>query len=146
MAPNFEGIKLDFSAQSLPLALNFTSSGEGLLSEFQATSQQPKLQYGAYTSDLAKGKYSLSWDSLDDMDVWLKKEQETKFIELRPKETVENIKGDRWTMKHVYICAHHRTRGIKKYEKKFPEHGGKVPTKQCGCPCCLIIKCYPNTA
>ena len=145
MAPNFGGIKLDFSVQSLPLALNFTSS-KGLLSEFQATSQQPKLQYGAYTSDLAKEKYSLSWDSMDSMDIWLKKEQETKFIELQLKETLQNVKGDRWPMKHVYFCARQGTRGKKKYEKKFPEHGRKVPTKRCSCTCRLIIKCYPNTA
>ena len=146
MAPNFGGIKLDFSVQSSPLALNFTSSGEGFLSEFQTMLQQLELQYGAYTSDLAKGKYSLSWDSLDDMYIWLKKEQETKFIELQPKETLQNMKGDRWTTKHVYVCARQGTGGIKKYEKKFPEHGRKVPTKQCSCTCCLIIKCYPNTA
>ena len=35
--------------------------------------------------------------------------------------------------------------GNKKYEKKNPKQGRKVPTKWCGCACCLTIKCYPNT-
>ena len=144
MAPKFGGIKLDFSVRSSPLALHFTLPTECSHSQFQATSQLPELHYGAYTSDLAQGKYSLSWDSLCDMEIWLKKEQESKFIELRVKETRQNMKGDGWTKKHVYVCARQGTGGKKKYQKKFPEQGRKVPAKRSGCTCRLIIKCYPN--
>jgi hypothetical protein len=54
------------------------------------------------------------------MELWLKKEQESKFIELWLKETLQN-KKDKWTHNHIYVCAHQGTGGKKKYEKKFPD-------------------------
>ena len=80
------------------------------------------------------------------MELWLRKEEETKFIELRLKETRPNRTNDgEWTQKLLYVCARQGTGGNKKYEKKNPKQGRKVPTKRCGCTCRLTIKCYPNT-
>src|ERR1700732_2562898 len=94
MPAKFGGIKLDFcAAQPSSTALYFTPSVPAAFSEFQATSPTSDLHYGAYTSDLAGGIYTLSWDSLDDMEIWLQKEQETQFVELLLKETPQSMQG-----------------------------------------------------
>ena len=145
MAPKFGGNLLDFSIKQSPLDLNFASVNTSSLSvfNFKATSHN---RYGSYTLDLAEGKYSLSWNSLDKMEVWLRKEEETKFIELRLKETQLNRTNDgKWTQKLLYVCACQGTGGNKKYKKRNPKQGRKVSMKQCGCPSHLTIKCYPNT-
>lgn len=147
MPPKFGGFKLDFTVQSLVPALNFAPPVySSSLSEFQATSQKLELHFGAYTSDLARGKYSLSWGSLADMESWLRKEQESKFIELRLKDTLRSTGCGLWTTKLIYVCARQGTGGSKKYTRKFPEQGRKVPTKRSGCTSRLTIKSYPNTA
>lgn len=148
MPSKFGGNILDFSAQQPPTALNFhlTPSAAFSFSEFQATSHASQLHYGSYTSDLARGKYNLSWDSLDDMVLWLKNEQKSKFIELLLKETPVNPKGSKkWTKKHVYVCAWQGSGGRKEYEKKHPEQTRKILPKRCGCSCRLVVKSYPNT-
>ena len=75
----------------------------------------------------------------------MRKEEETKFIELRLKETQQNRTNGEWTQKLLYVCARQGTRGNKKYEKRHPKQGRKVPTKWCSCTSHLTIKCYPNT-
>jgi hypothetical protein len=82
---------------------------------------------------------------LDDMEIWLQKEQETQFVELLLKETPKSIRWDGWTKKHVYVCACQRSGGRKKYKKKFPQQERNVTNKRCGCTCCLVVKSYPNT-
>lgn len=147
MPSKFGGNKLDFAVQPPPTALNLpsTPSAAFSFSEFQATSHKPQLQNGAYTSDLSRAKYNLSWDSLDDMVLWLKKEQESKFIELLLKDTPVNPKGEEWLKKHIYVCARQGSGGKKGYEKKFPEQTRKILPKRCGCSCRLVVKSYPNT-
>ena len=116
-------------------------------SEFQATSQLPIFIHGDYNQDLALGKYSLSWSSMEEMMSWLKEEEETQVIELRLKEKrVNDVKEKAWTVKFYYVCARQGTGGEKKYEKKHPEWGRKVPSKRCTCECHLTIKAYPNTS
>lgn len=105
----------------------------------------PKLYYSDYDSDIISA-YPLAWQSLEDMQMWLKGEEETKFIELRLKEKRPNLLEEKgWTERYVYVCARQGTGGKKQYQKKFPERGRKVPTKRCGCDCRLIVRCYPNT-
>ena len=143
MAPKFQGNLLDFSVthSSPDLTVN---TGSFSAFKFKATSHN---FYGSYALDLAEGKYPLSWDSLDMMKVWLRKEEETKFIELRLKETRPNKSNDgEWTQKLLYVCARQGTGGDKKYKKRNPKQERKVPTKRCGCMSRLTIKCYPNTA
>ena len=144
MAPNFWGNLLDFSVKHSPPDLNSAPLNTSSFSafKFKATSHN---FYGSYTLDLAGGKYTHSWDSLDMMEVWLRKEEETKFIELRLKETRPNKSNSgEWTQKLLYVCARQGTGGNKKYEKRNPKQGRKVPTKRCGCTSRLTIKCYPN--
>ena len=75
MAPKFRGVLLDFTAPTqVTPTLNFTPQINTYVSKFQATTY-----YGDYTSDLAKGRYNKQWDSLIDMEIWLRKEQEMKF-------------------------------------------------------------------
>lgn len=84
--------------------------------------------------------------SIVSMEIWLRKEEESKFIELRLKETrLNKSRSDGWIKKLMYVCAHQGTGGSKKYKKKHPKQGRKVPSKQCGCTSHLIVKCYPNT-
>lgn len=144
MPPRFGGIKLDFNVHSSPIAsgsavpLPIASS----LNEFQATSQ---LHHGSYTSDLAGGKFKLSWASFEDMQIWLKKEQEAKFIELRLKKTRPHH-GNKWTAQYIYVCARQGSGGASRYIKKH-DWARKIPVKRlASCPCRLIIKTYPNTA
>jgi len=115
-------------------------------SEFQAVSQLPILIHGDYTQDLALGQYSLSWSSIEEMMTWLQQEEETQVIELCLKEKMINDRKEKaWTEKFYYICARQGTGGEKKYKKKHPEWGRKVPSKRCFCECHLTVKAYPNT-
>src|SRR6202050_1823592 len=108
---------------------------------------EPMFQYGGYSYDLARGKYNLSWDSMEAMQIWLLKEQEDKLVELRLKEVKRDNTGVKgWKAKHCYVCARQGTGGESKYEKKNPEWGRKVPTKRSGCACRLVVKTYPNTS
>src|SRR3984957_11403433 len=71
MPRKFGGNKLDFVADLSPLALNYNASSMAgsSCSEFQATSQEdPGPYYGSYATELALGKYTLSWDSLRSME------------------------------------------------------------------------------
>jgi hypothetical protein len=145
MAPKFGGNLLNFSINhSCQLDLNFAPGNTSSLSAFSSKATSYNF-YGSYASDLAGGKYSLSWNTLDMMEAWLRKEEETKFIELRLKETQQNRTNGEWTQKLLYVCARQGTRGNKKYEKRHPKQGRKVPTKWCSCTSHLTIKCYPNT-
>ena len=142
MAPKFRGVLLDFTAPTqVTPTLNFTPQINTYVSKFQATTY-----YGDYTSDLAKGRYNKQWDSLIDMEIWLRKEQEMKFIELRLKDTIQGTVGDGWTQKSVYVCSCQGTGGKKKYEIKKPMYAErKVPSKRTGCKGRLTVKSYPNT-
>lgn len=106
-------------------------------------SPEPEIDHGAYAADLAGGKYSLSWASLQDMEIWLKKEEESMFIELWLKETRHH--KDKWTEQYIYVCAQQGTGGKKAYMRKF-DSDRKLVAKRCGCPCRLIVKSYPNMA
>jgi hypothetical protein len=108
MPHKFGGSKLDFVIAPLPLASNYDASSMAgsSCSECQAMSQvDPGPYYDSYATDLALGKYSLSWDSLSSMDIWLEQEQQCKFIELRLKERERNKISDRWTEKLIHVCA-----------------------------------------
>jgi len=129
MPCKFGGSKLDFAVAPLPLASNYNASSMA----------------GSYAMDLALGKYTLSWDSLSSMDIWLAQEQQSKFIELRLKERERNKRSDKWTEKLIYVCARHGTGGKSKYKKKKEDRGRNIPSKRCGCTSRLIVKCYPNT-
>ena len=145
MAPKFGGNLLDFSIQHSPLSLNFAPVNPSSSSAFKFKAASHNF-YGSYALDLAEGIYSLSWDSLDMMKAWLRKEEETKFVELRLKETRQNKSNNgEWTQKLLYVCARQGTGGNKKYQKKHPKWDRKIPGKRCGCASRLTIKCYPNT-
>jgi hypothetical protein len=101
----------------------------------------PKPLYGDYSSDIASGDYTIQWSSPQDLHAWLKKEQERKMIELRLQTTHVNHNG---TKVYYYSCSRNGTRGAKDYTKKYPERERKIPLKRCSCPCCLIVKSYPN--
>ena len=52
--------------------------------------------------------------------------------------------GQVWTLRHVYVCAREWSGGENLYEKKTKQ-GRKIPSKKTGCPCRIVIKCYPGT-
>ena len=141
MAPKFRDVLLDFTASTqVTPTLNFTPQINTYKSEFQATTY-----YGDYTSDLTKGRYNKQWDSLIDMEIWLRKEQEMKFIEMRLKDMLQGTVGEGWMQKLVYVCSHQGTGGKKKYKIKKSMHTErKVPSKRSGYKGHLTIKSYPN--
>ena len=106
----------------------------------------PTSQFGDYVSDLAQKKYTLSWDSLQTMELWLQKEQTSKFVELWTKETIWNTKSERWIKKQVYVYSPQGTGGTKKYKKKCLKQDKKILDKRLedGCGSHLIVKSYPN--
>lgn len=114
--------------------------------DLPADTSTPVSDPGPYAQDLAKEKYNMAWDSLGDMQAWLRKEQDSKIIELGLKWRRKN-KGNNptWSEKHYYVCARQGTGGLKKYEKKHPEWGRKFPGKRTGCICHLVIKIYSGT-
>ena len=105
--------------------------------------------FGDYDKDLSGTIYNLAWDSLWDMEQWIKGEQREKCIELRKKEVVYNkAKGTkRWLVKHIYVCARQGTGSRSKYIKKNLDWNQKIPSKHLknGCQCRLVIRTYPNT-
>ena len=106
-------------------------------------SQPTQVYHGSYSSNLAAGEYPLSWPSMDAMTLQLRKEEWVKFIELRLKEVVQHP-HNHWDKKLVYICSRQGTGGVKAYEKRKAQHRNMVPTKWVSCPCCLVVKSYPN--
>ena len=100
--------RLPASVPSGPqLALNTNS--------LNTTSNAEALHYGDYTSDVASGRYNISWNSWAEMQAWLRKEQEENVFEL-------SVKWDRppnqsnpmergWTKKIYFNCAQNGTRG-----------------------------------
>ena len=87
-ARNFGGHKLKLDIIKQPLADNASTHVTSSSSKFFAAATShldPTSQFGEYAFDLAQKTYTLSWDSLEAMELWLQKEQASKFIELRQK-------------------------------------------------------------
>ena len=97
---------------------------------------------GDYKRDLASREFKLQWNSCQELLIWLKEEQQKKMIELQHQMYCNNTNG---TLVDYYSCAQDGTGGLKKYTKKFPERERKNPSKQCSCPCHLLVKSYPDT-
>lgn len=113
------------------------------LSQFQATPQAP--EHSAYTRDLASKNYNLSWDSFQQAELWIQKEQATKFIELKLKSRRENGLNAQ-TTSYYNVCARKGAGGAGHYIKKHPERKQKIPSKLCDCSCHLTLKCYTGTS
>ena len=124
---------------SHPLEFNFQLDIPGTATPDPCSTSKPL--YGDYSSDIASGEYTIQWSSPQDLQVWLKKEQEKKMIELRRQTTHVNHNGSKV---YYYTCSRDDTGGVKDYTKKYPERERKIPSKWCSCPCCLIVKSYPN--
>ena len=52
--------------------------------------------------------------------------------------------GQVWTLRHIYVCTCEWPGGKSRYEK-MTDQEWKIPSKKMGCPCNIMIKCYPNT-
>ncbi|KAJ7687489.1 hypothetical protein B0H17DRAFT_1136217 [Mycena rosella] len=104
---------------------------------------------GSYEHDVADGQYTLKWNSLADMTVWLRNEEQTNSIELVCKEprSNKNKKDHHWLIKYLYVCARQGSGGKSKYVAKNAERVRNIPARQAedGCPCRLTVKTYPNT-
>ncbi|KAJ7672561.1 hypothetical protein DFH06DRAFT_95942 [Mycena polygramma] len=101
---------------------------------------------GSYQHDLDSGEYLLSWNSLADMQAWLRQEETDKSISLLLKEAVPN-KGKtphEWTMKHIYVCGRMGTGGKSRYVPTTNQRR-KIPSKRISCPCRITAKSYPGT-
>lgn len=113
------------------------------------TSDPTATDFGDYYKDLSTGIYGLTWDSLQDMMEWKKKEEAEKCIELRRKEVAYNKTegAKQWISRHAYVCSRQGTGSKSKYTKKHPNWNRKVPSKllEEGCQCRLVVRTYPNT-
>lgn len=138
-----------------PIATSFSDNAESptfVIDDYDATTPDQPPPEPSHPSPPIKGSfehdlktYTLRWESLDAMRIWLKKEQESKTIELRLKET--RVKTDlpaTWVKCYFYVCARAGTGGRKAYQKKYARNR-KIPVKRTGCNCRLTVKTYPGT-
>ena len=85
--------------------------------------------------------YSVAWDSLDKVMIWIWDLQEQKVVELqRTHHYINNGNNGKWTKRFTYTCTRNGTGGDKPYNKLHPEWGRKVPSKWTGCGCHIIVK------
>ena len=148
-AHKFGGHRIELDIAKQPPTNNASPHVTFSTSKFFAAMSHidPTSQFGDYASDLAQKTYTFAWDSLEAMELWLQKEQTSKFIELWFKETKLGTKDNGWTSKKVYVCSREGTGGVKKYTKKLPMQERKILDKklESSCGSCLIVKSYPNT-
>ena len=137
----FGGNVLDFSIQ--PTTTDLHHGHPNTSPTCSITKFYTSPAYGCYNEDAASPQYNYQWNSLKDMEIWLRREQESKSIELQWKDTVLGTDG-KWTQCLIFVCAHQGTRGKSQYKKKHPEHYRKLPSKWIGCSCQLWVKCYPG--
>ena len=103
-----------------------------------------KSTWGSFEYDQAN-LYTLSWLSMEEMQIWLRREEAEKTVEFRCRETHRNNGNcPVWVEKHIYLCARDGSGGVKTYMKKN-NWDRKVPTKHTGCRCRLTVKTYPDT-
>jgi hypothetical protein len=86
----------------------------------------------------------MEWAGSAEFEVWCREEELAYSIKLIPSNTVHG--GKLWTLKRTYICSRQPSRGLKKYQKKFPDRQRKIKGKKTGCRCCIITKSYPHTS
>ena len=98
---------------------------------------------GSFHYDQANGILPLEWPNLAAFDVWHRNEELAHSIELI-KSTIARG-GQVWTLRHIFMCSCEDGREGTKYVKKHPEWKWKIPSKKTGCPCNIMIKCYPDT-
>ncbi|KAJ7221006.1 hypothetical protein B0H12DRAFT_1031614 [Mycena haematopus] len=107
-----------------------------------------KAPVGSYERDIADG-YTLKWNSLGEMQLWLRNEERKNSIEFVTKEPRRNSnkKDHHWLMKYIYVCARQGSGGKSKYVPKHPERLRNIPARRAedGCKCRLTVKTYPDT-
>lgn len=102
---------------------------------------------GDYTTDSSQPKYNVSWNLLEETMLWLQNIQEQEVVELQmTHHKINNTNNGKWTKTYYFSCSRNGTGGEKPYDKLHPEWGRKVPMKQTGCMCFLIVKLYPGTS
>src|SRR6266850_5088192 len=98
---------------------------------------------GSFHYDQANGILPLEWPNLAAFDVWRRNEELAHSIELI-KSTIA-CGGQVWTLRRIFVCSREDGGGGSKYVKKHSERKWKIPSKKTGCPCNIVIKCYPDT-
>ena len=100
---------------------------------------------GDYDTGFNEPLYNMAWDTFEDMILWLRDLQEQEVVKLWRTHRKISING-KWTEKQFYSCTRNGTGGGKPYNQLHPEWGRKVPMKQTGCKCHLMVKLYPGTS
>ncbi|KAL0568023.1 hypothetical protein V5O48_013969, partial [Marasmius crinis-equi] len=145
-------IKLPASSASFPGHHGIFSAFSDLVPTSSTLPQdsevtRPEDLLGSFEYD-ALHRYPLEWENQNALEVWLRKEQESKTIELRVGGTrLNKSESKHWVKKYIYVCARNGTGGKKKYERKT-ERKRNIPSKRLeeGCPVKLTVKAYPGTA
>jgi hypothetical protein len=108
-----------------------------------------KAPVGSYEHDIADGEYTLKWNSLAEMQFWMRNKERKHTIEFVVKEPRhnKNKKGHHWLVKYIYVCARQGSGRKSKYVPKHPDRVRNVPARRAedGCPCHLTVKTYPDT-
>lgn len=104
---------------------------------------------GSFERDTKTGGYTLIWEDIRAMEIWMAKEINKKCIEFSKKTNILPSSPEVskiWTSKTVYVCSRGHSGGKSKYSKKH-DWNRAVPGKklESGCPCSLTVKTYPNT-
>ena len=116
-----------------------------MFSHYQPKVASHPTSSGSLASDCALG-YTLCWPTWEHFDVWLKKEQHEKGIELIRKNIRRASPDHPWQEQHEFVCARQGAVSLPKYTLKHPEWNRNMPSKRSGCPCRLTVKIYPGTA
>lgn len=98
----FGGNVLDFSIQ--PTTTDLHHGHPNTSPTCSMTKFYTSPAYGCYNEDAASPQYNYQWNSLKDTEIWLRREQESKSIELRWKDTVPGTDG-KWTQCLIFVCA-----------------------------------------
>ncbi|PBK92028.1 hypothetical protein ARMGADRAFT_1081456 [Armillaria gallica] len=97
----------------------------------------------------AQHDYNLEWALFAEFKAWLLNEQNSHAVEYVMREHHSNkapISCQYWEMKHIYVCSHKGSGGVKKYKRKMT-HKQKMPHKHLegGCRSSVWVKMYPGT-
>ncbi|KAH9973595.1 hypothetical protein BGW80DRAFT_1497360 [Lactifluus volemus] len=111
---------------------------DDLRTDSPATSRKP----GSFNYDCESGSFPEHWPNMAEFEVWRRAEELAYSIEFV---AARVVRGDGlWTLRRRFVCSRQRTGGKGTYQKKCPDRQ-EIRSKKTGCPCKIVIKCYPHT-
>jgi hypothetical protein len=105
----------------------------------------PTPKVGSITYDRQENGYNLEWETRDDFQRWLSREQQALGIEIRLAKTRLSKVWQVYLTCETFRCARNKLGGTKSHVKTTTRER-KIPSKRLegGCPCYVQIKTYPG--